>query len=576
MTAAVMVLLSLAVLLALLVQGRFSPATLFVTWAVGYHFAGMVDQASLLTSYTNPALATLVVLLMISITLERVPLLQRVIEDVLRGTPRWAVLRLTGAVALLSAFLNNTAVVGTLLGPLSRQTRIAPSRLLLPLSYAAILGGITTLVGTSTNLVVNSFMVNAGLSPLGMFELAWVGIPVALACLVVIALTHHWLPEHANQLPASALPYFLEAGVCEGSPLVGRSIEANTLRHLDGLYLLAINRQGRALSPVSPQEIIQEGDRLIFTGAVEEVGTLTRFPGLHLFGQRADQLLRNNLVEVVLLPSSELTQKTLREVDFRTMFDAGVVGIRRGAQQLHGQLGRIRLHAGDALLLAVGTDFSQHRNIDRNFIVVSGTVVQPSLTSKQALAVMGGFAGVLALSAFQWVPLLSGLLALLGVLLISRLLSLSELRRRFPFELVFIIGSALVIAKVMEASGAAALVGSTIQVLFSGWGPFGALVGVYLLTVLLTELITNNAAAALGFPIGIAAAQAFGVEAMPFVLAVCYGASAGFLVPFGYQTHLMVYTPGRYRMTDFLRLGVPVSLTYSAVVLLLLPLMFPF
>lgn len=571
-----LVLLSLAMLLVLLVHGRLSPAILFVTWAVGYHFVGLVDQSTLLASYTNPALATLVVLLLISLALERTPLVQGLSNRLLHGRPRWAVLRLTGTVALLSAFLNNTAVVGALLGPLSRQTHIAPSRVLLPLSYAAILGGVTTLVGTSTNLVVNSFMVSAGLPPMGLFDLAWVGVPAALACLGVMALTYHRLPANTSPNAMATQRYFLEAAVAADSPLVGRSIEANQLRHLEGLFLLEIDRQGRLLSPVSPQEVLQAGDRLVFTGEVEKVSSLQRFAGLQLFGHRADDLLRANLVEVVLVPDSELAQKTLRDVDFRTMFDAGVVGIRRGDQELKGQLGRIRLFAGDALLLAVGSNFAQHRNLDRNFVIVNGAPVRPSLSHRQSTAVVGGFAAVLALSAFNWVPLLSGLLALLGALLASRVLSVSELRRRFPFELVLIIGSALVIARVLQSSGAATLVSGAIQTLFSGYGPLGALVGVYLVTLVLTEVVTNNAAAALGFPIGLSAANAFGIDPMPFVLAVCYGASAGFLVPFGYQTHLMVYTPGRYRLQDFVRFGLPVSITYSVVVIALLAFSYPF
>lgn len=569
------VLLSVGVLLALLVHGRWPPAVLFVVWAVGYHLAGWVDEATFLASYTNPALVTLVLLLLVSIALERTPLLAGLTARLLRGPPRWAVLRLTSTVALMSAFLNNTAVVGTLLGPLSRQTLIPPSRVLLPLSYAAILGGITTLVGTSTNLVVNSLAVNAGLPAMGLFDLAWVGVPAAAACVLVMAMTYHWLPAHPASAAEAAQPYFLEAVVAAQSPLVGRSIEANQLRHLDGLFLLELERSGRLLSPVSPHEVIEAGDRLIFTGAVNKVSTLQRFAGLQLFGHRADDLLRANLVEVVLLTGSALVNSTLREVDFRTMFDAGVVGIRRGDQALQGQLGRIRLHAGDALLLAVGPDFAQHRNLDRNFALVSGPPVHPTLTQRQSAGVVVGFAAVLAGSALNWVPLLNGLLLLLGGLLAMRVLSMAELRRRFPFELALTIGSALVIARVLDHSGAASLVSGSIQALFSGHGAMGALVGVYLVTLVLTEVVTNNAAAALGFPIGLAAAQAYGVDPTPFVLAVCYGASAGFLVPFGYQTHLMVYTPGRYRLMDFVRFGLPVSLTYSGVVLVLLWAMFP-
>lgn len=571
-----LVLASVGLLLVLLINGRLAPATLFPSWAFAYHLAGWVDQKTLLAGFVNPALATLVVLLMVSLVLERSPVLDSVMQRLLRGRPGLAIFRLTGATATLSGFLNNTAVVGSLLGPLTRQQRLPASKVLLPLSYAAVLGGITTLVGTSTNLVVNSFAIEAGLPPIGMFQLAWAGVPIALGCLLVLAVASKMLPAHANAQNESVQRYFLEAVVTPGSPLAGHSIEDNKLRNLDGLFLLEIARDGRLISPVGPSEVLHESDVLVFTGAVEKISALQRFEGLQFFGHQAKALLRSNLVEVVVTGESELVHKTLRSVDFRTMFDAGVIGIRRGDQQLSGHLGRITLKAGDCLLLAVGADFAQHRNLDRNFVLVSGTPIRPRLTTRQSTLTFGSFALVIALSALELVPLFTGLVLLAAGFIASGLLSLSEIRRRFPFELIVVIGSALTIARVLETTGAAELVVQAIQHVFDGHGVWGAFVGVYLATLLLTEVITNNAAAALGFPIALAAARAFDADPTPFVLIVCYGASAGFLFPFGYQTHLMVFSPGRYRMMDFIKVGLPVSITYSVIALALVPWLFPF
>lgn len=572
---AYLTLASVAVLLGLLVWGRWSTGVLFVAWAGTYHLSGLIDAKALLASYANPALATLVLLLLVSLALERSALLERMTNRLLAGRESLASLRLMMVAGGFSAFLNNTAVVGVLLGTISRQTRIAPSRLLIPLSYASILGGITTLVGTSTNLVVNSFAVDNGLRPIGMFQLTWVGLPVALACMLVLVFVVRWLPRHGSQARDAGQPYFLEARVAESSPLVGRSIERNGLRHLDGLFLLEIERQGRLISPVGPDEVLTAGDVLLFTGEVTQFQALQSFAGLEVFGTRSDTLLNANLVEVVIANTSELANRTLREVDFRTMFDAGVVGIRRGDKRLTGQLGRIPLKVGDSLLLATGPDFAQHRNLDRNFHVLGDSVHRPLLSARQSAWALGGFAGVIALSAAGWLDLMSGLMLLMAAFLFSGLLSLAELRRRFPFELFMVIGSALAMAKGLEASGAAELVAGAMRSLFDGWGVYGALVGVYLLTLVLTELVTNNAAAALAFPVALATARGFGVDPTAFVLVVAYGASACFLVPFGYQTHLMVMSPGRYRMTDFLRAGLPVSLTYSVVVLWLTPVFFP-
>lgn len=570
------VLLSITLLLVLLISGKVKPAIAFVSLACGYLLVGFIDTSTLLVQYTNPALATLLLLLLVSLALERSPLLDWLSKHLLKGHPKLATARLMGSTAVLSAFLNNTAVVAAFLGAITRQQGIAPSRLLIPLSYASILGGITTLVGTSTNLVVNSFHLNASGSELGMFQFSLVGIPVALITLAVLLWRANALPHHRPEDTEEKLSYFLAADVEAESPMIGQSIEQNGLRSLDGLYLLEIERQGRLISPVAPDEQLQADDTLVFTGEVSKVQALQRFPGLNLFGHQADNLLATNLVEVVISHESELAGKTLQDVDFRSMFSAGVVGIRRGDKRLEGQLGKIPLRVGDCLLLAVSADFRQHRNLDRNFHLLSGSFTRPQLNRKESLITLGGFAAVISLAAANWLPLFHGLLILLGALLLLKVISMAELRRRFPFELWLIIGSALAIAQALENSGAAALLASGMQAIFSGYGIYAAFIGCYLLTLLLTETVTNNAAAALAFPIAWSTAQAFGADPLPFVMAVAYGASACFLIPFGYQTHLMVYSPGRYKITDFFKIGLPVSLTYSAAVLLITPLVFPF
>ena len=570
------VLLSITLLLVLLMSGKIKPAIAFVSLAAGYLLVGFIDTSTLLVQYSNPALATLLLLLLVSLALERSPLLDWLSKHLLKGHPKLATARLMGSTAVLSAFLNNTAVVAAFLGAITRQQGIAPSRLLIPLSYASILGGITTLVGTSTNLVVNSFHLNASGSELGMFQFSLVGIPVALITLAVLLWRANALPHRRPEDTEEKLSYFLAADVEAESPMIGQSIEQNGLRSLDGLYLLEIERQGRLISPVAPDEQLQADDTLVFTGEVSKVQALQRFPGLNLFGHQADNLLATNLVEVVISHESELAGKTLQDVDFRSMFSAGVVGIRRGDKRLEGQLGKIPLRVGDCLLLAVSADFRQHRNLDRNFHLLSGSFTRPQLNRKESLITLGGFAAVISLAAANWLPLFHGLLILLGALLLLKVISMAELRRRFPFELWLIIGSALAIAQALENSGAAALLAGGMQTIFSGYGIYAAFIGCYLLTLLLTETVTNNAAAALAFPIAWSTAHAFGADPLPFVMAVAYGASACFLIPFGYQTHLMVYSPGRYKITDFFKIGLPVSLTYSAAVLLITPLVFPF
>lgn len=570
------VLASVVVLLILLVQGRIAPAVLFGTWAVIYFLLGWVPQATFLAGYTSTALVILLVLLLVSLALERSPWISALSSKVVSGSERGAVWRLSSLAMMLSAFLNNTAVVSGLLGSVALQRRIAPSRLLIPLSYASILGGITTLVGTSTNLVVSSLAVQAGLPALTMFQFSWVGVPVALLCLCVLVWHSRVLPKHQPQPTESSQSYFLETQVMPDSHLVGKTIDANGLRRLDGLFLLEIVRGQRLLSPVSPDEVVQAHDHLIFTGEISKVQALQKFEGLQIFGgAQAQQLLTSNLMEVVLAHHSDMVNKTLREVDFRNLFDAGVVGIRRGDRRLNGQLGRIELKGGDCLLLAVGSDFKHRKNVDRHFYVMSDEPWRPQLRPWQNRVAVLGFAAVIVGATLGWFPLLQGLLMLLGVLLVTRILSTSEMRRRFPFDLWILIGSAMTIAAGLESSGASDLIAQGISAVFGGAGVWLALFGVYLMTWLLTELVTNNAAAALAFPIAIATARAFGVDPTAFVMVVAYAASACFLLPFGYQTHLMVYSAGRYRTWDYLKAGWPISLVYATGVLVLTPWVFP-
>lgn len=572
-----LVLASVGVLLGLLIQGRIAPSVLFTGTAVVYFLTGLLPQGVLLGSYSNPALATLVLLLLVSVALERSSLLEHLTDRLLDGKPMAATWRFTSVAAALSAFLANTAVVAVLLGIVTRQRKLPPSRLLLPLSYASILGGVTTLVGTSTNLTVNSLVVGAGLPALGMFQLAWVGVPAAVLCLGALAWLSRHLPvrEAATRDPEAA-GYFLEARVNADSPLAGRTIEQNRLRALDGLFLLEIIRDGRLRSPVGPDEVIQAGDCLIFTGALDRVSALREFRGLTVFEDGADALLGSNLVEVVIASQSELDKKTLRDVDFRTLFDAGVVGIRRGEERLTGQLGRIPLAVGDCLLLAVGPDFRNRHNLERNFHVLGEAPLATTLDARRSAAVLAGFGAVVAAAATGVLPLFHGLLVFLAALLGFRVLTFAQLRRRFPFDLFFLVGSSLAVAHVLDSTGGAELVAGLLGGLFEGMGVWGAFAGVYVLTVVLTELVSNNAAAALAFPVAIATAKLWNVDATPFVLAVTYGASAGFVIPFGYQTHLMVYSAGRYRLGDFVRLGLPVSVLFGAVVLILTPMVFPF
>ena len=476
---------------------------------------------------------------------------------------------------MLSAFLNNTAVVSSFLGMIRNNHHHAPSKLLIPLSYAAIFGGTITLIGTSTNLIINGFVIEQGLEPLKLFDFLYVGLPLTIAgILTLLIFAPKVLPEHTVEKESFA-HFFLETRIAETSPLIGKSIQANGFRNLESLFLAEIIREGKLISPVTPDEIIRSKDELIFTGDIEQVQYLKRFEGLEFFENKSD-VLGSNLVEVVISHESTLLGKTIKDANFRTRFDAAVVAVRRGDERLSGKIGLTKLEVGDRLVLAVGNDFYKRDNLNKNFYFVSALNADKKLTSKESLLVIGSFIGIIALSVLKVIAFIKGLIFLILLFLAMRFTSLGQIKRRMPFDLILIIGSALGISHVLIETGSAALISDVIQAVFGSYGVYGAFAGIYLMTLLLTEVITNNAAAALAFPIAYATAVGLDVSALPFIMAVAYGASASFMTPYGYQTNLMVYSVGEYSFKNYIKMGLPVSIVYSAVVLCLVPYFFPF
>lgn len=551
-----------------------SPPWLFTGAMSAAYFAGLIDTASLLQKVTNTGLVSLMLLLLVSIGLEKLSWLSRLSQGLMVPGYRRSLLRVSVVTSLFSALVNNTAVVATLANALRENTQHLPSRLLLPLSYAAILGGTATLIGTSTNLIVSSFLEDATGTGLAFFDFLPIGVAVTVSGVAVLLLAARLLPENPRETVEVA-QYLVEADVVAGSSLIGRSILDNGLRELESLFLVEIVRGDHLISPVSPQEYIAEGDRLIFSGDIARVNLLERFDGLRTFAA-GEGLLSGNLVQVVLLPGATVEGKTVKEAGFRSLFDAAVVGLRRGGTRLSGKLGGIRLQAGDSLMLAIGGDFYSRSNVNKNFLVVGSRSLDASLPTLQSNLLGFAMLGVVLTAAFEVVPLIKGLAAMLALMLGLRIVRVGELRRRFPFDIAMIIASALVLSQALVNTGLVDVIAGLLHAQLAGQGPYVALAGIYLFTLLLTEMMTNNAAAALVFPIAFGIAESFGLSVLPFVMAVAYGASASFMTPYGYTTNLMVQNLGGYRFSDYLRYGFPLSFVYSSVVLLMLPRVFPF
>lgn len=570
------VLGTFAVFIVLLVSNKFKPAILFFALLVVYHFLGYLPTKEFLGNFTNESLITLVLLLLVSITLEKVYLVAKAAPYIVRGgSVRTALLKLAGITTFLSSFLNNTAVVAMLMGTIKNQKTIPPSKLLIPLSYFAIFGGTMTLIGTSTNLIVNSLVTASGLESLHMFDFIIVGSGIALIGTIIMALFGPKLLPNIALDDIQPAEYFLEAKVADDSNLCYKSVMKNGLRSLENLFLAEILRGENLISPVSPDTIIEPGDVLIFTGDIAHVEMLKQFHGLKIFKDRIS-IAESNLVEVVVSHDSSLLGQSIKEADFRSKFDASVVALRRGDEKLSGKIARKILQAGDTLVLAVGRDFNKRSNLKKNFYIISDIETKNQLSIPQGRVAMIMFFLTVFVSATGLISLLNGLILLIGLYLGMGYLGFAEMKRLFPFDLVIIIGSALGIAATLNTSGVSSDLASYMLSIFSIFGVYGAFVGVFLLTLILTEFMTNNAAAALAFPIAMAAAEAMGASPWPFIMAVAYGASASLISPYGYQTNLMVYSVGRYSLKHFALIGLPVSLGYITAALILIPLVFPF
>ncbi|MBW3164248.1 SLC13 family permease [Ferrimonas balearica] len=560
--------------IAALLKYQSSPARVFGVVLVFLLFSGQIDQSQLLASVANPGLITLVLLMLCSIALEKTRLLRVIATRVIRPSYSATWFRLFGSISLSSALLNNTAVVATMLNPVRNNPYHPPGKLLLPLSYAAILGGTLTLVGTSTNLVVDSLLRDTTGKGLNFFDFTLVGAAVVVACGALLFVLSRWLPE-TGASGDDFHDYFVDVKVDSDSKLIGSSIEDAGLRHLESLFLVEVVRAGQLISPVAPSERIQAGDRLIFSGDVSKVMQLNQFHGLSLFAD-ANGLLGSNLSEVVIRPDSVLVGKTLKKTGFRALFDAAVVAIRRHGERVSGKLGEVELKAGDFLVLAVGQDYASRNNLDKNFIQLSGVEPDSRLSGWREWLAVGGFLLTIALAAFGVVDLLVALVVLLGVQVGTGAVSVNDIRRRFPVEIFLIVSTALMLSFALIDSGLVQSLSTQIDGALSEEHLFAMLALVFFLTVLLTELVTNNAAAALVFPIAFSIASGLGIDPKPFVMAVAFGASASFVSPYGYQTNLMVFNAGQYRLNDFVRIGLPLSLLYAAVVLTLLPLVYPY
>ncbi|WP_373184056.1 SLC13 family permease [Halomonas campaniensis] len=583
--------ISLAVVIAvfpLMALSRLGPDIVLLGAVILLLNLGIIEPAQALGGFASTGLFTVAFMYVLVTAIRQTGGIDLIIRHVL-GRPRHetgALLRLLLPVASLSGFLNNTPVVATYIPAVlswSRRMRLPAHRLLMPLSFASILGGTITLFGTSTNLVVHGLLVDR--TPeltMGLFDLAWVGVPVALIGLAYLVLIGpRLLPVRRGATAAFENPreFTIEMEVDPDGPLVNRSVEEAGLRHLQELFLVEIERDGNVVSVVGPGERLKGGDRLVFAGTSEGAVELQQVRGLmpsrHGESSLEKDFKERRLVEAVVSSQCQFVGQRIRDGHFRTLYGAAVLAVCRGGERVAGNLGQVRLQPADVLLLEARPPFIERHRQSRDFLLISQLNGAARPVHEKAWLAWSILAGVVALASLGVMSMMNAAMLGAALVLLTGCCSVGDAKRGLDTQVLLTIAASFGLGSALESSGAAAaLAGSALGL--AGGDPLLLLIGAYLLVALLTELVTNNAAAVITFPVVMASAESLGVSPMPFVVAVMFAASASFLTPIGYQTNLMVHGPGGYRFGDFLRVGGLLNVLTAVVALTLIPLVWSF
>jgi len=550
--------------------------------------------AAAVADFGNEGLITIAVLFVVAQGLGLTGAMGLISQPLL-GRPRTvlgAQMRLMVPVAAMSAFLNNTPIVAMFIPVVSdwcKKTGLSPSKLFIPLSYAAIMGGSCTLIGTATNLVVQGMIFDAQSKghllgvDIGMFTITAVGVPATIVgILYILLVSPKLLPDRGSSSIdlADARRYTVEMLVEPGSAIDGKSIEQAGLRQLPGAYLVEIDRQGDRLVAVGPEQVLSGGDRLIFVGIVESVRDLQKIRGL---APATDQVCKLSapepdrcLVEAVVSNTCPLVGMSIREGRFRTVYNAAVIAVYRAGEHLEQKIGDIVLRPGDTLLIQTHPRFVETQRNRRDFFLVSTVAGSQPVRHDRAWIALLIMAVMVFLASTNTLRLLNAALLAAGFMVMFRCCSAQEARNSVEWRVLLAIGAALGVGRVLDSTGAAMSVAQTLIDAVQWMGPRGVLVGIYLVAMLFNSMIGPVGSAALVFPIARAAATGLGVDFTPFAISLMMAASASFATPIAYQTNLMVFGVGGYRFSDYIRIGLPLNLLVMAVVVILAPQFWPF
>ena len=579
--------LIVALTLAALLFVQRAPDMVMIGGVVLLLAVGVITPDEALRGMSNEGMITVAALFVVAAAVERTGALAGLVDRALGRPTSLAAAQLRTMVApgVLSAFVNNTPVVALMVPVIrdwAKKNRLSVSKLLMPMNAAVVLGGLCSLIGTSTNVVVSGLVAGKRGQPLGMFDITWLGVPLFAAGLIyLITASKFLLKDRRPPMSTSDDPrrYTLEMVVEPGSPLAGRTIEAAGLRHLHGLFLMEIDRNGHVIAAVAPTERLQAGDRLVFVGVIDSVIELQKIRGLR---PATDQVFKLDdprservLVEAVVSPSCPLVGRTIREGRFRSTYGAVVIAVARDGERLEMKIGNIVLQPGDTLLVEAGPNFLDRQRSNRHFYLVSEVTGSTPPRHDKAWIACTVLAAMVLAAALELVPMVAAALVAACAVVALRCISSTEARRAIEWESLLLIAASFGLARAMEKTGLAEAVAHS-MIAAAGDQPHLVLAALYVVTLLFTELMSNNAAAVLTFPIAWQTAADLGVNPMPFIMAMTVAASCGFATPMGYQTNLMIYGPGGYKFSDYMRFGGPLNLLVMAITIALAPLIWPF
>lgn len=561
----------------------------FVIAVVTLGFFGILTPREILNGFANEQIAVILLLLILGDIIRQTAVVEVLFDRIFKSAKsyRGFLSRMTLIISTFSAFLNNTPLVAVMMPYVNswcKRNDISPSKFLMPLSYAAILGGCATLIGTSTNLIVNGMVVDQqiipGLKSLHIFEFAYVGVPMILVgFLYLLFWGEKLLPAKADildQYTKNNREYLVEAEIKKDSQLIGKTVEEAGLRNLKGLFLVEIIRKSFKISSVKPNVILQQDDILIFAGDTENIADMIdsdlglRLPSVGMLHKKK----QTEIVEIVVSHNSGMINKSVKEIRFRARFDAAVIAVHRNGERISGKIGEIVLKPGDVLLLFTGADFVSRSNHTQDFYFISKIKDFQKMEAYKTWTLLGGTVLTILLAAFNIVSLFMGLIVLLMLLLAMKIANPKELHKSVDYKLALIIVMALALGTAMIKSNAAELIADVLITVFLPLGKIGLLFGIYIITSFLAAYITNVAAVAIIFPISLTMAANLGLPPTPFILVVSFAAAANFMTPIGYQTNIMVYGPGAYSFSDFFRVGFPLTILYMIVTITVLSLMY--